>query len=118
MEARKTTLLLTETVQRLGGRGPFHAPHSPTLQAIVPSPPQPKLLPRSFSWTRAWSFPPALRAPGTKLLASDSSAAPVVVSGHRRCACAPVPHPARTRASSVLPALLLLGLGLLTGSPT
>jgi hypothetical protein len=74
----------------------------PPTQVVVPSPPQPKLLPRSFSWTRAWSFPPALRAPGTKLLALDSSAAPGVVTADARARRCHNPHGPRT--SSALPA--------------
>jgi hypothetical protein len=116
----KTTLVLTETVQQRS---------SEAGARFIPPTPRPSCRPhpnqnQSCGHVRSAGHEPgaspvprhALRAPGTKLLASDSSAAPGVVTADARARRCYTPHV--PRASSVLPALLLLCLGLLTGSPT
>jgi hypothetical protein len=86
----KTTLVLAETVQQLGGRGRFHAPH-PGRRA-VPTPT--KVVATFVQLDTSLELPPC--TPSSRHEASGLRFFRCTRSGHRRCACAPVPQPART----------------------
>lgn len=88
----KTTLVLAETVQQLGGRGPFHAPHPGRRRRAVPTPT--KVVATFVQLDTSLELPPC--TPSSRHEASGLRFFRRTRSGHRRCACAPVPHPART----------------------
>lgn len=104
---RKTTLVDSDRNKPCSSSKapPFHA--LPTSRRAVPNQSCCHVRSAGPRDSSPGASPLALRAPGTKLLASgsDSPAAP------RRRACAPVPHPARVVGAA---GCLLLRLGLLT----
>jgi hypothetical protein len=108
---RKTTLVDSDRNKPCSSSKapPFHA--LPTSRRAVPNQSCCHVRSAGPRDSSPGASPLALRAPGTKLLASGSDSPAAPGEGHRRRACAPVPHPARVVGAA---GCLLLRLGLLT----